>query len=77
MSATILKGYKNKLFKERGQRRKVEKEEFGIEKNEFDDENIDNLNLDLYSLVEAEYKGIDKNFREYARGKMVEAWLGN
>ena len=77
MSATILKGYKNQLFKERRQRRKVEKEEFGIEKNEFDDENIDNLNLDLYSLVEAEYKGIDKNFREYARGKMVEAWLGN
>jgi len=77
MSATILKSYKNKLFKERRQRRKVEKEEFGIEKNEFDDENIDNLNLDLYSLVEAEYKGIDKNFREYARGKMVEAWLGN
>ena len=76
MSATILKSYKNKLFKERRQRRKVEKEEFGIEKNEFDDENIDNLNLDLYSLVEAEYKGIDKNFREYARGKMVEAYLG-
>ena len=77
MSATILKGYKNKLFKERGQRRKVEREQYGIEKNEFDDETIDELKLDLFTLVEEEYKGINKNFREYARGKMVEAWLGN
>ena len=77
MSATILKSYKNKLFKERGQRRKVEREQYGIEKNEFDDETIDELKLDLFTLVEEEYKGINKNFREYARGKMVEAWLGN
>jgi ElaB/YqjD/DUF883 family membrane-anchored ribosome-binding protein len=77
MSATILKSFKNQLFKERGQRRKVEREEFGIKVNEFDNEKIDDLKLDLYSLIEAEYKGIDKNFREYARSQMVEAWLGS
>ena len=77
MSATLLKSFKNQLFKERGQRRKVEREEFGIEVNEFDDESMDALKLDLYSLIESEYKDINKNFREYARGKMIEAYLGS
>ena len=77
MSATILKGYKNRLFKERGQRRKAEREEFGIQKNEFDDESIDNLKIDLFSLIETEMKGINNNFRAYAREKMVEAWFAN
>ena len=77
MSATLLKSFKNQLFKERGQRRKVEREEFGIKTNEFDDESMDNLKLDLYSLIESEYKDINKNFREYARGKMIEAYLGS
>ena len=77
MSATLLKSFKNQLFKERGQRRKVEREEFGINTNEFDDESMDDLKLDLYSLIESEYKDINKNFREYARGKMIEAWIGS
>ena len=77
MSATLLKSFKNQLFKERGQRRKVEREEFGIKTNEFDDESMDDLKLDLYSLIESEYKDINKNFREYARGKMIEAYLGS
>ena len=77
MSATLLKSFKNQLFKERKQRRKVEREEFGINTNEFDDESMDNLKLDLYSLIESEYKDINKNFREYARGKMIEAYLGS
>ena len=77
MSATLLKSFKNQLFKERGQRRKVEREDFGINTNEFDDESMDNLKLDLYSLIESEYKDINKNFREYARGKMIEAYLGS
>ena len=77
MSATLLKSFKNQLFKERGQRRKVEREEFGIKTNEFDDESMDDLKLDLYSLIESEYKDINKNFREYARGKMIEAWIGS
>ena len=77
MSATILKGYKNKLFKERNQRRKVERDLYGIDKNEFDDETIDDLKLDLFTLVQNEYKDLDRNFREYARGKMVEVYLGS
>ena len=77
MSATVLKGYKNKLFKERNQRRKIERDLYGIEKNEFDDEKMDELKLDLFELIQSEYKDIDRNFREYARGKMVEAYLGS
>ena len=48
MSVTILKSAKKDLFKERGERRKAEREEFGIKVNEFDDENIDKMKLDLY-----------------------------
>ena len=77
MSATLLKSFKNQLFKERGQRRKVEREEFGIEVNEFDDESMDDLKLDLYYLIINEYDPIYKIFRKYARDKMVEAWLGS
>ncbi len=77
MSATILKNFKNQLIKERGQRRKVEREEFGIEVNEFDDESMDDLKLDLYYLIINEYNPIYKIFRKYARDKMVEAWLGS
>ena len=89
MNAIILKSHKNKLFKERSQRRKVEKEEFGIEKNEFDEENMDNIKLDLYELVTKDIfgdkedgkqppkeTGLQKNYKEYVRGKMVEAWIG-
>ena len=76
LSATVIKGYKNKLFKERKARRKAEKEEFGIEKNEFDDETLDDLKLDLYQLITKKYdKNLDKNFREYSREKMIEAWI--
>ena len=78
MSATLLKSFKNQLFKERGQRRKVEREEFGIKTNEFDDESMDNLKLDLYSLIESEYKDMQKkNYRKYVQGKIAEAWLGS
>ena len=77
MSATLLKSFKNQLFKERGQRRKVERDLYGIDKNEFDDETIDDLKLDLFTLVQNEYKDLDRNFREYARGKMIEAYLGS
>ena len=72
MSATILKSAKKELFKERGERRKAEREEFGIKVNEFEDENIDKIKFDLYDLVEEEYKGFDKIYREYVREKMVE-----
>ena len=72
MSVTILKSAKKDLFKERGERRKAEREEFGIKVNEFDDEDIDKIKFDLYDLVEEEYKGFDKIYREYVREKMVE-----
>jgi hypothetical protein len=79
MSATLLKSFKNQLLKERKQRRKVEREEFGIEKNEFDDENMDELKLDLFKLIDDDIKegAIQKNYREYVRGKMIEAWIGS
>ena len=79
MSATLLKRFKNQLLKERKQRRKVEREEFGIEKNEFDDENMDELKLDLFKLISDDIKdgAIQKNYREYVRGKMIEAWIGS
>ena len=76
LSATALKGYKNKIFKERKARRKAEKEEFKIEKNEFDDENLDDLKLDLYQLITKDYdKKLQKSFKEYSREKMIEAWI--
>ena len=76
LSATVIKGYKNNLFKERKARRKAEREEFGIEKNEFDDETLDDLKLDLYQLITEKYdENLDKNFREYSREKMIEAWI--
>ena len=77
MSETVLKGFKKELMKERAERRKKEREEFGIKKNEFDGENIDKLKLDLYSLIEQEYKDINKHYRDYCRDKMVEAMFGN
>ena len=79
MSATLLKSFKNQLLKERRQRRKVEREDFGIEKNEFDDENMDELKLDLFKLIDDDIKdgAIQKNYREYVRGKMIEAWIGS
>ena len=79
MSATLLKSFKNQLLKERRQRRKVEREEFGIEKNEFDDENMNELKLDLFKLIDDDIKdgAIQKNYREYVRGKMIEAWIGS
>ena len=76
LSDTALKGYKNKIFKERKARRKAEKEEFKIEKNEFDDENLDDLKLDLYQLITKDYdKKLQKSFKEYSREKMIEAWI--
>ena len=76
LSATALKGYKNKIFKERKARRKAEKEEFKLEKNEFDDENLDDLKLDLYQLITKDYDNkLQKSFKEYSREKMIEAWI--
>ena len=76
MSETLLKSTKKNLMSERSERRKKEREEFGIKVNEFDDENIDKMKLDLYSLVENEYNDINKVFKDYARDKIIEGMYG-
>ena len=76
MSETLLKSTKKNLMSERSERRKKEREEFGIKVNEFDDENIDKMKLDLYSLVENEYQDINKVFKDYARDKIIEGMYG-
>ena len=43
----------------------------------FDDEEMDEKKLDLFSLITKEEEGLNNNFKEYARGKMVEAYLGS
>ena len=72
MSKTALNGYRNKLSKERKQRRKVERDLYNIKKNEFDDEEMDEKKLDLFELIKKEQKGLKNNFREYIRGKIID-----
>ena len=57
---------------DRKERRKVERKEFGIKVDEFKGEDIKELNLDLMSLIKSEYKEIDKNFKSYVKGKMID-----
>ena len=73
MSETLLKSFKNELFKERQERRKNGRKEFGIKVNEFDDENIDSIKLNLFELIEQEYKDINNHYKDYCRDKMIEA----
>ena len=77
MSKTVLNGYRNKLSKERKQRRKVERDLYNIEKNEFDDEEMNEKKLDLFELIIKEEEGLNNNFKEYARSKIIDAWLGS
>ena len=77
MSKTVLNGYRNKLSKERKERRKVERDLYNIEKNEFDDEEMDEKKLDLFELIIKEEEGLNNNFKEYARSKIIDAWLGS
>lgn len=72
MSSTLLKGFINNLFEERTKRRKAERIEFKITVNEFDDEKITDIKLDLYTLVEEEYKGFDKLYVDFCRDKIRE-----
>ena len=72
MSEAFLKSTKKSLLAERSERRKKEREEFGIKVNEFDDENIDKMKLDLFALVKQEYKDVNKHFKDFARDKMIE-----
>ena len=72
MSKAMLNGTKKDLMKERGERRKKEREEFGIEKNEFDNENLEKVDFDFYALVEMEYNEKNKRYRDYVQEKMIE-----
>ena len=72
-SATLLNGFKKQLMKDRGERRKKEREEFKIKVNEFKEEDIDQLKLDLFELVDKEYEeNIEKNFKGYVRNKIID-----
>ena len=77
MSKTVLNGYRNKLSKERKERRKVERDLYNIEKNEFDDEEMDEKKLDLFELIKKEQKGLKNNFREYIRGKIIDVMFAS
>ena len=72
MSKAMLNGTKKDLMKERGERRKKEREEFGIEKNEFDNENLEKVDFDFYALVELEYNDKSKRYKEFVQDKMIE-----
>jgi len=71
-SETLLIGFKKEIMNIRGERRKNERLEFGIKTNEFENENIEQLKLDLMELIKNEYKEVDKNFKSYVRDKMIE-----
>ena len=72
LSETLLVKAKKGLMEERKNRRKAEREEFGIKVNEFDGEEI---NMSLMEFIESEYEDINKNFKSYIKGKMIEMAL--
>jgi hypothetical protein len=72
LSESLLKGIKKEIMKNREERRKTERKEFGIKVNEFENENIKELKLNLMELIESEYKSIDQNFKGYVRDKIMD-----
>ena len=74
LSETILTGVKNQIMENRGERRKAERDEFGI-KNEFENEDINELKLNLMDLIESESNNLEQHFKAYARDKMIESML--
>ena len=75
MSVTLLNDFKKDLMKQRGERRKIERTEFWIKVNEFEGEDITKIKLDFSQLIEEEYKEIDKHYKDYIRGKIIDAML--
>ena len=74
LSETILVEVKKQIMENRGERRKAERDEFGI-KNEFENEDINELKLNLMDLIESESKNLEQHFKAYARDKMIESML--
>ena len=77
MSVAFMNGTRKRIFKERQERRKLEREEFDIKVNEFEDETIDNIKLDLGDIMYGEKgeeftKELNKNFKDFIRDKQVE-----
>ena len=38
---------------------------------------MDEKKLDLFELIIKEEEGLNNNFKEYARSKIIDAWLGS
>ena len=72
LSETLLIRIKKEIMNNRGERRKNERLEFGIKVNEFENENIEQLKLDLMELIKNEYTEVHKNFKGFVRDKIVE-----
>ena len=77
MSEVALNSTKKELMKERAERRKLEREEFGIKVNEYDDEDLLKLAINFQKLVQIEKRDIKNNYKEYAREQLVEAMYKN
>ena len=77
MSEVALNSTKKELMKERAERRKLEREEFGIKVNEYDDEDLLKLEINFQKLVQIEKRDIKNNYKEYAREQLVEAMYKN
>ena len=84
MSVAFMKSTRKSIFKERQERRKLEREEFGIKVNEFDDEKIDDIKLDLGDLIFGDDKTgnkefveeFNKNYKDFIRDKMIDQKYG-
>ena len=75
LSQTALTSFKNNLYKKRQERRENERKEFDIKENDFGNE-FDKIELNLFKLINSEFKGIEKNFKEYSREKIVDLVMG-
>ena len=73
LSDTVLQSFKKELFKLRGIRRKAEREEFKIIVNEFEDEDISQIKLDIFSLIVDEFKDSKLTFEQYIAKKVYES----
>ena len=75
LSETVLQSFKKELFKLRGIRRKAEREEFNIKVNEFEDEDISKIKLNIFSLIVDEYIDSKLSFEQYIVKKILESMM--
>ena len=83
-SVAFMKSTRKSIFKERQERRKLEREEFGIKVNEFEDEKIDDIKLDLGDLIFGDDENggkefveeFNKNYKDFIRDKMIDQKYG-